>query len=103
MGHGNDGLIRVGAESLDTMSDHIKTTHSTMKSGFETLSGDLLSTISDWGEGTESRGAYDSFKKRVDNIFSEMFVAVNAMPPLVTQAAQEARSGESKRAGMWNG
>jgi len=39
----------------------------------------------------------------VDRIFADMLTAVNAMPPLVGQAAEEARSGESQRAGMWGG
>ncbi|MEO3936682.1 hypothetical protein V3N99_07955 [Dermatophilaceae bacterium Soc4.6] len=100
----NDGgLIRVGAEQLDGMADHIRTIHGSMSSGFEALSTDLLNTMADWGEGTASREAYDGFKGRVDRTFADMLVAVNAMPPLVAQAAEEARSGEVRRAGMWGG
>jgi len=97
------GLIRVGADQLDGMADHIRAAHGSMSSGFESLSGELLRTMSDWGEGTRSREAYDGFKQRVDRIFADMLTAVNAMPPLVGQAAEEARSGESQRAGMWGG
>lgn len=39
----------------------------------------------------------------MDRTFADMLVAVNAMPPLVAQAAEEARSGEVRRAGMWGG
>lgn len=97
------GLIRVGAEQLDGMADHIRATHGSMSSGFDALSSDLLRTIVDWGEGTKSREAYDGFKHRVDRIFADMLVAVQAMPPLVAQAAEEARLGEARRAGMWGG
>lgn len=46
----NDGgLIRVGAEQLDGMADHIRTIHGSMSSGFEALSTDLLNTMADWG------------------------------------------------------
>lgn len=98
-----DGLIRVGADQLDQMSDHLRATHARMTSGFADLSGDLLRTIADWGDGTTSREAYDAFKVRVDRLFQDMFAAVEAMPPLVSQAAQDARDGESRRAAMWSG
>lgn len=99
----DDALIRVGADQLDTMADHLRRSHATLSGGFESLSAELLRTMADWGDGTRSREAYDGFKQRVDRVFSEMFAAVSAMPPLVAQAAEEARQGEARRAGMWGG
>ncbi len=94
-------IIRVSAGSLDTMAAEITTTHRSMTQGFDSLSSDLLATIAEWGEGTESRRGYDAFKRRVDTLFAEMFTAVQAMPPLVVEAAAQARRGETQRAAMW--
>jgi hypothetical protein len=43
----------------------------------------------------------DGVKKRVDNLFQEMFDAVAKMPPVVIQAAEEAQVTENKNTGMW--
>jgi hypothetical protein len=94
-------LIKVGKGSLDVMAADIKGTHASLKNGFEALSTELLRTIAEWGEGTESRTAYDGFKKKVDNLFTEMFDAVSKMPPVVIQAAEEAQATENKNKGMW--
>lgn len=94
-------MIRVSAGSLETMAAEITGAHRSMTEGFESLSSDLLTTIAEWGEGTESRRGYDVFKRRVDALFAEMFTAVQAMPPLVTEAAAQARQGEARRAAMW--
>ena len=56
-------LIKVGKGSLEGMAADIKSTHNQLKSGFEDLSGELLRTLPEWGEGTASRQAYDAFKK----------------------------------------
>ncbi len=94
-------IIRVGAGSLENMAAEIAATHRSMSQGFADLSTDLLTTIAEWGEGTESRAAYDVFKHRVDGLFGEMFATVHAMPPLVSEAATQARMGENRRAAMW--
>lgn len=94
-------LVKVSKDQLENMAADIKGTHASLKSGFDELSGELLRTIAEWGEGTASRGAYDGFKKKVDNLFEEMFQAVEKMPPVVNQAAQEAQATETKNAGMW--
>ena len=78
-----------------------RSTHNNLKSGFEDLSGELLRTLPEWGEGTASRQSYDQFKKKVDNLFTEMFDAVAKMPPVVIQAAEEAQATENKNKGMW--
>ncbi len=96
-------IIKVGKESLEQMAGHIQTTHKNLKNGFEDLSSELLRTLPEWGEGTESRAAYDAFKKRVDNLFQEMFDAVAKMPPVVQQAAADAAAREKQNAGMWQG
>lgn len=96
-------LIKVGKGSLEGMAADIKSTHGNLKSGFEDLSGELLRTLPEWGEGTESRASYDAFKKKVDNLFTEMFDAVAKMPPVVTQAAEEAQATENRNKGMWAG
>ena len=62
-------LIKVGKGSLEGMAADIKSTHNNLKSGFEDLSGELLRTLPEWGEGTASRQSYDQFKKKVDNLF----------------------------------
>ncbi len=98
-----DGIIKVGKESLEGMAGHISTTHKNLKSGFEDLSSELLRTLPEWGEGTASRSEYDSFKKRVDKLFTEMFDAVAKMPPVVQQAAAEAQATENRNKGMWAG
>jgi uncharacterized protein YukE len=94
-------LIKVGKGSLEGMAADIKSTHHQLKSGFEDLSGELLRTLPEWGEGTASRQAYDQFKKKVDNLFQEMFDAVAKMPPVVIQAADEAQATEHGNKGMW--
>jgi uncharacterized protein YukE len=94
-------LIKVGKGSLEGMAADIKSTHNQLKSGFEDLSGELLRTLPEWGEGTASRQAYDAFKKKVDNLFQEMFDAVAKMPPVVIQAADEAQATENRNTGMW--
>lgn len=96
-------VIKVGKASLESMAQQIDGTHKRLKDGFDTLSSDLLRTLPEWGEGTDSRNAYDSFKKRVDALFAEMFDAVAKMPPVVNQAAQEAESTEKRNSGMWAG
>ena len=99
----SDGIVKVGRESLEGMAGHISSTHKNLKSGFEDLSSELLRTLPEWGEGTDSRSAYDNFKKRVDKLFSEMFEAVAKMPPVVQQAAAEAQATENRNRGMWAG
>ena len=96
-------LIKVGKGSLEGMAADIKTAHGNLKSGFEDLTGELLRTLPEWGEGTESRQSYDAFKKKVDNLFQEMFDAVAKMPPVVIQAADEAQATENRNKGMWAG
>ena len=94
-------LIKVGKGSLEGMAADINSTHNQLKSGFEDLSGELLRTLPEWGEGTASRQAYDQFKRKVDNLFQEMFDAVAKMPPVVIQAADEAQATENRNTGMW--
>jgi uncharacterized protein YukE len=96
-------LIKVGKGSLEGMAADIKGTHNNLKSGFEDLTGELLRTLPEWGEGTASRQSYDEFKRKVDQLFTEMFDAVAKMPPMVIQAAEEAQSTENRNKGMWAG
>lgn len=96
-------LIKVGKGSLEGMAADIKSTHTNLKTGFEDLSGELLRTLPEWGEGTQSRQSYDAFKKKVDQLFTEMFDAVAKMPPVVHQAAEEAQATENRNQGMWAG
>ena len=92
-------LIKVGKGSLEGMAADIKGTHNNLKSGFEDLTGELLRTLPEWGEGTASRQSYDEFKRKVDKLFTEMFDAVAKMPPVVIQAAEEAQATENRTRG----
>ena len=85
------------------MAGDITGAHGKLKTGFEELSGELLRTIAEWGEGTSSRAAYDGFKKRVDNLFDEMHAALAKMPPVVRQAADESEHTEKANAARFGG
>ena len=55
------------------------------------------------GRGDRLAESYDEFKRKVDQLFTEMFDAVAKMPPVVIQAAEEAQSTENPNKGMWAG
>jgi hypothetical protein len=55
------------------------------------------------GRGDRLGESYDEFKRKVDQLFTEMFDAVAKMPPVVIQAAEEAQSSENRNKGMWAG
>ena len=96
-------IVKVGRESLEGMAGQITSTQKNLRTGFEDLSSELLRTLPEWGEGTAPRGEYDTFKRRVDSLFLEMFDAVARMPPVVQQAAAQAQATENRNSGMWAG
>lgn len=96
-----EDIVKVDVARLNEMEGDLKSTHRKLQDGFDNLSSELLRTLAEWGDGTDSRNAYNAFKARVDKIFAEMKDALNKMPPAVAQAAAEASHAERTNAGRF--
>lgn len=94
-------MVKVDVARLNEMEGDLNGTHKKLHDGFDQLSSELLRTLAEWGEGTDSRNAYNAFKARVDSLFAEMQDALNKMPPAVAQAAVDAAHAEKTNAGRF--
>lgn len=77
---------KIPFERLDAMAARLRTTDQNLRTGYEELTGQLRTTMAEWGEDTDSRQAYNEFKSRCDRVFSEMADALGKIPVAVSQA-----------------
>jgi uncharacterized protein YukE len=87
---------KIPFSGLEAIAAKLRATDSQLRSGYEQLTGELQSTMAEWGEDTDSRAAYNQFKARCDRAFLEMADALAKIPV----AVESARTGamETERA-----
>ncbi|MFC4553941.1 WXG100 family type VII secretion target [Georgenia faecalis] len=89
---------KIPFSGLEAIAAKLRATDSQLRSGYEQLTGELRSTMAEWGEDTDSRAAYDQFKARCDRAFLEMADALAKIPVAVEQARTGAMETERANA-----
>lgn len=77
---------KIPFSGLEAIAGKLRVTDTNLRQGYEQLTGELRSTMAEWGEDTESRAAYNAFKARCDRAFMEMADALAKIPVAVEQA-----------------
>lgn len=89
---------KIPFSGLESIAARLRTTDTQLRSGYEQLTGELRSTMAEWGEDTASRAAYNEFKARCDKVFLEMADALAKIPVAVEQARVSAVETERTNA-----
>ena len=79
-------VTKIPFSGLEAIGAKLRVTDTQLRSGYEQLTGELRSTMAEWGEDTDSRAAYNQFKARCDRAFAEMADALAKIPVAVEQA-----------------
>lgn len=91
----------VSVAQLLAMAKEVKGLSDRITQGAEQMTSELQRTLAEWGEGTDSRNAFNNFKDRVDKCIAEMNQALAAMPPAVNEAAANAHATERRNAALF--
>ncbi|GAA2727443.1 WXG100 family type VII secretion target [Cellulomonas aerilata] len=78
-------ITKIPFSGLEAIAAKLRATDSQLRAGYEQLTGELRSTMAEWGDDTDSRAAYDQFKTRCDRAFLEMADALAKIPVAVEQ------------------
>ncbi len=89
-----DQTTVVSVAQLNDFGSFVKTTSDNIANGAREMTAELQRTLAEWGEGTESRAAYNEFKRRVDQCLEEMNAALAKMPGAISEAANAAATAE---------
>jgi uncharacterized protein YukE len=92
----------VSAARLRAFGEQAKTCSKTITDKAHEMTAELLRTLAEWGEGTDSRNAYNDFKQKVDNCLRDMNMALAKMPPAIEEAAHAAEEAERKNASRFH-
>ena len=91
----------VSVAQLLAMAKEVKGLSDRITQGAEQMTSELQRTLAEWGEGTDSRNAFNAFKARVDQCIAEMNQALAAMPPAVNEAAANAHATERRNTALF--
>ena len=86
----DSGTTVVSVGRLQAMADQVKNISGRITESADQMTSELQRTLAEWGEGTESRAAFNAFKARVDRCIAEMNEALALMPGAVNEAAASA-------------
>ena len=98
----SQGITVVSVAQLNAMATQVQGIRKHITKGAQEMTSELQRTLAEWGEGTESRAAFNSFKARVDACIAEMNGALAAMPPAVNEAAASAHATERRNTALSN-
>lgn len=95
------GTTVVSVAQLHAMASEVTGLSRQITEGAQQMTAELQRTLAEWGEGTDSRNAFNSFKDRVDKCIAEMNEALAAMPPAVNEAAANAHATERRNTALF--
>jgi uncharacterized protein YukE len=87
-------VTSVSVPRLMAYASHVKSSSDKITDGAHQMTERLRRTLAEWGEGTDSRNAFDAFEKRVNDCIREMNEALAAMPTAIQNAADRAARAE---------
>ena len=71
------GTTVVSVAQLNAMASEVTGLSRQITEGAQQMTAELQRTLAEWGEGTESRAAFNAFKARVDKCIAEMNEALD--------------------------
>lgn len=95
------GTTVVSVARLNGFGGEVSNASQKISAQTDQLTQELLRTLAEWGEGTESRNAYNDFKKRVDNCLASMHEALSQMPGAIAEAAASAAHAEKQNTALF--
>lgn len=87
-------ITSVSVPRLMQYASHVKTSSDRITEGAHQMTDRLRRTLAEWGEGTDSRTAFNAFERRVNECIREMNEALGAMPAAIQNAADRADRAE---------
>lgn len=97
----DSGTTVVSVGRLQAMADQVKNISGRITESADQMTSELQRTLAEWGEGTESRSAFNAFKARVDRCIAEMNEALALMPGAVNEAAASAGRTENRNTALF--
>ncbi|HMT33526.1 MAG TPA: WXG100 family type VII secretion target [Dermatophilaceae bacterium] len=97
----DSGTTVVSVGRLQAMADQVKNISGRITESADQMTSELQRTLAEWGEGTESRAAFNAFKARVDRCIAEMNEALALMPGAVNEAAASAGRTENRNTALF--
>ena len=97
----DSGTTVVSVGRLQAMADQVKNISGRITESADQMTSELQRTLAGWGEGTESRAAFNAFKARVDRCIAEMNEALALMPGAVNEAAASAGRTENRNTALF--
>jgi len=91
-----DNTTVVSAARLREFGAQVKASSQTITEHAHEMTSQLQRTLAEWGEGTDSRNAYNAFKAKVDGYLADMNHALAQMPGAIEEAAAGAEAAERR-------
>lgn len=95
-------ITSVSVPKLMEYAGFVRRSSDQITNGAHEMTSKLRNTLSQWGEGTNSRAAFDAFEKRVNDCIREMNEALGAMPAAIQAAADRAQRAEKANTDLFS-
>ncbi len=94
----NPDRVVVTPAQIAAYGDEVSNTSKAITDGAEQMTAQLERTLAEWGEGTASRTAFNSFNRTVELRIKEMNTALAKLPPAIAEAIANAIAAENRNA-----